>query len=79
MSEDKKLSARIAELEAAHAKAINQRDWMLDILIDRWHDDTTDTRELHEYLEWTKAQYANWVQDPMDFPDPPREDEHEIR
>ena len=36
-------------------------DEQLDDMVDKWHH--ADTKlELHEYLGWTKAQYARWVE-----------------
>lgn len=35
----------------------------LDSWIERWHLGSTGHPELHQYLGFTKEQYAGWVQD----------------
>lgn len=67
---------RIAELEKAHAKAINERDWMVDVLIEHWHENVfkkTSSIQMPEWLGWTRDQYIRWVKDPMDFPPVPED------
>ena len=43
-----------------------------DDMIDAWHEGGTGV-ELHEYLGWTWAEYAEWAGPRRVFPDPDRE------
>lgn len=61
----------ICLVDAARA----QRDWMADVLVSRWHDGHADLgTPLHEWMEWTEEQYARWLENPANFPDPPAEE-----
>lgn len=70
---ERQLSERIDQLEKAHARAIAERDWMVDVLIDHWHEMPASIAHdgLPSWLEFTQEQYARWAQDPMDFPPVP--------
>lgn len=73
------VAARIAELEAAHARAVAERDWMVDVLVERWHETAgqiDNGKELHDWMEFTDEQYGRWAMDPMDFPPVPSRTEH---
>lgn len=59
------LMKRIEQLEA-------QRDWMVDVHIERWHSHRYPPGlELHEWLEWSWDQYGSWLMDRSDFPPVP--------
>lgn len=51
-----------AEAKANSTPRPRYTDEELDYLIDEWHCDTNNDQSLGEYLGWTDAEYARWVE-----------------